>query len=448
MTFSLKPPEAVLWIATTLEEAGFETWVVGGAIRDLLLGHSAGDWDLATRATPQEIMSTFRRTVPVGVDHGTVGVLGRDRTMYEVTTFRRDVETDGRRAMIEFSDTIEEDLARRDFTINAIAWHPLRQELLDPSGGRAHLEAGVLETVGVPAQRFAEDYLRVLRALRFSGHFGFAIEEETWRALCEAVPHLDELSAERVQEELMKVLSKAEAPSVAIELYRRSGALQQLYPELTAALSAPNRPSFEQMLAACDAVPRIRPLVRLAVCLSPLAWEPSIGLKEVYDRVENLFVRLRCSKADSKRVAQLVANRLLDAPSPESVDIRRWLVRTDPVLFPDLARIWLAEARVGLDPIDEADRPPRECVVERIRSIRNVLGAKPPLSTAHLAVNGADLQALGLVPGPVFGDVLERLLEHVLVHPEANTRRQLIAIIEDEDLAGQARSRSKDDAGE
>lgn len=446
MTFSPTPPEAVLWIATTLEEAGFETWVVGGAIRDLLLGRSAGDWDLATRATPQEIMSTFRRTVPIGVDHGTVGVLGRDQVLYEVTTFRRDVKTDGRRAVVEFSDTIQEDLARRDFTSNAIAWHPLRQELLDPSGGRAHLEARVLKAVGVPAQRFAEDYLRVLRALRFSGHFGFAIEEETWGALCEAVPHLENLSVERVQEELMKVLSKAEAPSVALKLYQRCGALQKLYPELTDALAVSDPPSFEQVLAACDAVPRTRPLVRMAILLSPMVGESSSSVNAVYDRVEKLLVRLRCSNAESKRVAKLVANRTFGAPSSESVDIRRWLVRTDPALFPDLARIWLAEARVDINPTDMADGPAETSVVERIRTIRSVLTAKPPLSTAQLAVNGADLQALGLTPGPVFGEILERLLEHVLLHPEANTRSRLEALIEDEDLAGEARSGSKDDS--
>jgi tRNA nucleotidyltransferase/poly(A) polymerase len=366
--------------------------------------------------------------------------------LYEVTTFRRDVETDGRRAVVEFSDTIQEDLARRDFTSNAIAWHPLRQELLDPSGGCAHLEARVLKAVGVPAQRFAEDYLRVLRALRFSGHFGFAVEEETWGALCEAVPHLDNLSVERVQEELMKVLSKAEAPSVALKLYQRCGALQKLYPELTDALAVSEPPSFEQVLAACDAVPRTRPLVRMAILLSPMVGESSSSVNAVYDRVEKLLVRLRCSNAESKRVAKLVANRTFGAPSSESVDIRRWLVRTDPALFPDLARIWLAEARVDINPTDMADGPAETSVVERIRSIRSVLTAKPPLSTAQLAVNGADLQALGLTPGPVFGEILERLLEHVLLHPEANTRSRLEALIEDEDLAGEARSGSKDDS--
>ena len=124
-------PPAVRWVARTLEEAGHETWAVGGAVRDVLLGRPAGDWDLATHATPKEVRRLFKRTVPLGIEHGTVGVLARDGTMYEVTTFRRDVETDGRHAVVSFAETIQEDLARRDFTVNAIAWHPLREELLE-----------------------------------------------------------------------------------------------------------------------------------------------------------------------------------------------------------------------------------------------------------------------------------------------------------------------------
>ncbi|MEQ1857918.1 MAG: polynucleotide adenylyltransferase, partial [Longimicrobiales bacterium] len=125
---SISAPAPVLWIARTLEDAGYDTWAVGGAVRDELWGHRSGDWDLATRATPAEVRKLFRRTVPIGIEHGTIGVL-KDDVMYEVTTFRRDVQTDGRHAVVAFADTIDEDLARRDFTINAVAWHPLRREL-------------------------------------------------------------------------------------------------------------------------------------------------------------------------------------------------------------------------------------------------------------------------------------------------------------------------------
>ena len=200
MNFEVSPPDQVLWIWRTLEEAGFETWIVGGAIRDILLGRPADDWDFATRARPKQIMAAFARTVPIGVDHGTVGVLAPDGTLYEVTTFRRDVETFGRRAVVEFAETIEEDLARRDFTLNALAWHPDRAGLLDPWSGVTDLDEQILRTVGDPTERFAEDLLRVLRGLRFAGQFGLTIEGETWRALLSAVSHLSQLSPERIQE--------------------------------------------------------------------------------------------------------------------------------------------------------------------------------------------------------------------------------------------------------
>ena len=206
---TLRPsaPPAVRWITRTLEEAGHDTWAVGGAVRDALLGRPSGDWDLTTRARPDELQELFRRTVPIGIEHGTVGVLVRDGTMFEVTTFRKDVETDGRHAVVAFADRVEDDLARRDFTINAIAWHVLREELLDPFQGVEDLEAGVLRTVGIAADRLAEDYLRVLRAFRFAGRFALKIEQETWSALCESVRDLPSLSAERIREELIKVLS-------------------------------------------------------------------------------------------------------------------------------------------------------------------------------------------------------------------------------------------------
>ena len=173
-------PQAVQWIVRELDKAGHDTWAVGGAVRDMLLERPSDDWDLATSARPEQVRKVFRRTVPLGVDYGTVGVLSRNGTLYEVTTFRRDVETDGRHAVVSFADTIEEDLARRDFTINAVAWHPLRWDLVDPFGGVDDLQNCVLRTVGVPEERFREDYLRILRALRFAGLFNLEIERETW----------------------------------------------------------------------------------------------------------------------------------------------------------------------------------------------------------------------------------------------------------------------------
>src|SRR6476660_8084525 len=163
----LDPPETVRGIAKRLEDAGFETWCVGGAVRDALLGHPHLDWDLATRATPNEVRKLFKRTVPVGVEFGTIGVLDQNNVMHEVTTFRRDVNTDGRHAVVEFGASLDDDLARRDYTINAIAYSPTSKTLEDPFNGQADLELGIVRAVGDPAERMREDRLRALRAMRF-----------------------------------------------------------------------------------------------------------------------------------------------------------------------------------------------------------------------------------------------------------------------------------------
>ena len=448
MRFEVSPPDQVLRIWRTLEEAGFETWIVGGAIRDTLLGRPVGDWDFATKARPKQIMTTFGRTVPIGVDHGTVGVLAPDGTLYEVTTFRRDVETFGRRAVVEFAENIEEDLSRRDFTFNALAWHPERDKLLDPWSGAADLNEQVLRTVGDPAERFAEDLLRVLRALRFAGQFGLTIEAGAWRALLSAVPELSQLSPERIQEEMMKVLSQAKKPSVALGLYAESGVFTELYPELD--IGPPE--GLAPTLLACDAVSRTRPWVRLSLLF---ALASVAGDQEAIDAedsardarrsvIESLMERLRFSNADTKRVATVAASL---APAPlfeEPAVLRRWLNRVGPEHFADIARAWLARARGHQKPETESpERAPRaraahesedltsRDVVRRINALRTILRENTPLTIADLALDGSDLKKMGLPPGPHFGEILRFLLEEVLDRPEVNNRADL------EDLAAQ-----------
>ena len=446
MNFEVSPPDQVLWIWRTLEEAGFETWIVGGAIRDILLGRPADDWDFATRAHPKQIMAAFPRTVPIGVDHGTVGVLAPDGTLYEVTTFRRDVETFGRRAVVEFAESIEEDLSRRDFTLNALAWHPDGDQLLDPWNGATDLNEQILRTAGDPAERFAEDLLRVLRALRFAGQFGLTIEVGTWRALLSAVPELSQLSPERIQEEMMKVLSQAQKPSVALGLYAESGVFAELYPELDIRL----REDLAHTLWACDAVPRTRPWVRLSL-LAALASATDDPLASVTDdqeaidatdhsrsarrrAIESLMERLRFSNADTKRVATVAAN-LSPAPVSEAPAVlRRWLNRVGPEHFADIARAWLAGARAHEKPekrLPEGEGASPGDVVRRIKALRTILREAPPLTVADLALDGSDLKKLGLPPGPQFGEILRYLLEEVLDRPEVNNRADL------EDLAAQ-----------
>ncbi|MFW6089030.1 MAG: CCA tRNA nucleotidyltransferase, partial [Gemmatimonadota bacterium] len=297
---ALLAPRSFLVLAEQLEARGYEAWAVGGAIRDRLLGLARGDWDLATDARPEEVRALFPRTIPLGIEHGTVGVLQEDGTVYEVTTFRRDIETDGRHAVVAFAETVDEDLARRDFTINAIAWRIATRELKDPWNGREDLEARILRAVGEPAERFAEDYLRVLRGLRFAGRFDLTIDPPTREALESAIPGTTDLSAERVREELEKILT-GPRPSAAVRLYRDTGVLGVWYPELDARADSD---AWERALDAIDELHEGRPLLRLARLLMviPGAGEdPDPGEAAVSRVIE----RLKLSNADRRRLLEL-----------------------------------------------------------------------------------------------------------------------------------------------
>ncbi|HLL45763.1 MAG TPA: CCA tRNA nucleotidyltransferase [Longimicrobiaceae bacterium] len=435
----LHPPGDVVRIARRLEDAGFSTWAVGGAVRDGLAGRrQTGDWDLATAARPGDVRRLFRRTVPVGIEHGTVGVVGGDGRMYEVTTFRRDVETDGRHAKVSFSDTVEEDLTRRDFTINAVAWHPLTREVRDPHGGRDDLRRGVLRTVGDPAERFREDRLRVLRGLRFAGRFGLAVDGATWEAARAVAPHLPLLSPERVREELLKLLREVGRPSDSLRLYQECGALAALYPELERCVGAPDGTGgdvWSHLLGTVDRVPRHRVLLRLGALVHD-AGKPLVGQGEggAFPRhaaagaaaARELLRRIRCSNAETDTVTHLVAQHAdlpaADAPLPEW---RRWLRRVGPEHARDLLRLRIASCRAraaaspGPVPFDRA----------RLAAARRVMSERAAGSIGDLAIGGAELRGLGLPPGPLYGEVLKWLLEQVTDDPGLNERETLLRMV-------------------
>lgn len=430
----LNPPDAVLEIARKLDAAGHDVWAVGGAVRDALLGLPGGDWDLATSARPEQVRRIFRRTVPIGVEHGTVGVIGRDGVMVEVTTFRRDVETDGRHAVVEFAQTVNEDLARRDFTINAVAWHPIHHELRDPFGGMDDLQAAVLRTVGTPPDRFAEDYLRVLRALRFAGHFVLRIESGTWDALCAATPRLTGLSAERIREELLKVLGRTPHASAALKLYRESGVLDVLYPELE--VLEPD--TWTRTLRVVDALSVSRPVLRLAGLLHAVGMPAArtrnlrggwsyTGHQVFGARIaRELMQRLKCSNADIELVTALVERQeALFPPDAPDAGVRRWLLHVPPSLVNDLFRLRIAMWRA--EPVERGDQDLRE----RWAHVRRVLATAPPLRTGDLAIDGGDLRMLGLSPGPRFGEILRALLERVIEEPELNDHDTLLQMARD-----------------
>lgn len=413
---SLVAPPAVERIANRLHEAGFDTWAVGGALRDALLGDEVVDWDFATRARPEEVQSLFPRTVPIGLDHGTVGVL-EDGHLYEVTTFRRDVATDGRHAVVSYSDTIEEDLSRRDFTINAIAWHPLRGEWLDPFGGTKDLDLRVLRTVGSPQERFREDRLRVLRGIRFAGRLGLEVDTETWAAMCSSAEFLGGLSAERIREELMKVLSGVQ-PSHALALYRDAGALAALYPELAAVCGADDG-TFSQTLSVVDAVGRRQVVSRLAALFRPIARAGEDG----FAALAGLLLRLRCSNAEQKNVVNWVRGLAWSVPADTAVAQRQWLSRVGRENLPGVASVWAGEARASGDP-DTAAR-----VAARIRDLRSVSRSGAALTVAELDIDGNVLREMGLSPGPAFARILDGLLDRVLEDPMLNERNALLALV-------------------
>ncbi|MGD8279116.1 MAG: CCA tRNA nucleotidyltransferase [Gemmatimonadota bacterium] len=433
------PPPAVLEIARRLAVSGYEVWAVGGAVRDALAGLPGGDWDLATNARPEDVRRSFRRTVPIGIEHGTVGVLAGDGVLYEVTTFRRDVETFGRHAVVEFADDIDTDLSRRDFTCNAIAWNPLEDRLRDPFGGLADLEARRLRTVGEPADRFAEDWLRVLRALRFAGHFAMRIEATTWGALCTATQNLPSLSAERVREELAKVLGRTRPASRALDLYRESGVLEVLFPELAAVVGlrtdGEDADPWARSLDALDRVPPARTLLRFALLFHALGM-PSARTRDLRGgwrytghavaggrKAREVMRRLRASNADTDRVSRLVA--LQDdwfPPDAPDAGVRRWLARIRPAFVNDLFRMRIALWRAA--PADGGDRD----ILERVRHARAVLAAHPVLDLSGLAIDGSHLVALGLEPGPRFGVILQRLLARVIEEPALNERDTLLEL--------------------
>jgi tRNA nucleotidyltransferase (CCA-adding enzyme) len=382
-------PDEVLEIARTLESAGYEAWCVGGALRDALLGHPHSDYDFATSATPAQVMTLFRHTAPVGEKYGTVGVLDRRRVLHEVTTFRRDVTTDGRHAVVAYGVSLDEDLARRDFTINAIAYHPLRREWHDPFGGRSDLDRRIVRAVGDPTQRFREDYLRILRCLRFAARFGFSIEPATWAAAVEAGPGLAQLSAERVRDEWYKGLRTAGSVPELVELWRRVGAAERWLPELGAATA--------ERLAPAAGVPlEQRDPVRLTALLM--------------DAPAAVLRRLRASNADIERAAAMARGPAAPAGT-DARAVRRWLAAVGRG----------ADDLLALHAIRTGRPAPWAGEVAAVRERGD------PLARGDLAVTGRDLQALGLA-GPKLGDVLGILLDRVLDDPALNTRDALLAI--------------------
>jgi tRNA nucleotidyltransferase (CCA-adding enzyme) len=385
---ALEIPDSILQIARTLEAAGFEAWCVGGTLRDNLLGHPHSDYDIATSATPDQVQRLFPRTVAVGIKYGTVGVLDQQRVLHEVTTFREDVLTDGRHAVVRYGVALEEDLARRDFTINAIAYHPLRHEWRDPFAGKRDLDRALVRAVGKPGQRFQEDFLRILRALRFAARFGFTIDPATWEAARTAAQGLAHLSAERVRDEWFKGLATARSVTQFASLWLEVGAARIWIPEL-------ERVPASSGLGAGPAASARDPVVLTALLTgSPVA----------------VLRRLKASNAEVDRALGIERGPETPAAADER-SVRRWLATVGDSAD-DLIVLW--SLRHGA-------APPWAQSVHQIRKRGD------PLTRSDLAITGTDLMALG-VTGPLIGETLAGLLDRVLEEPALNTRESLLGL--------------------
>ena len=398
---TIRMDEGAAELLDTLHRAGYAAYVVGGCVRDSLLGLTPHDWDLCTSALPQQGMELFgeEKCIPTGLQHGTVTVK-QGGGLYEITTFRTEgTYTDGRHPdEVHFVPDVREDLARRDFTINAMAYNA-KEGLVDPFGGQADLQSGILRAVGVPHQRFTEDALRILRLYRFAARFGFAIDPPTAQAAQELCAHLDCVSVERIEEELAKLLS-APAPAAYLDEKIFGVVLPELSPEALAAA--------KPVVDACPAGEQALP-VRLAALL--------LSLGEGGTR--RTLRRLRCSNACIEETAVLVREVVSGVPVSLNIYARRLLGKYNLCTVQRLAALGTA-----LQPEHAADFAALSELAERL----DADGVCCRIS--QLAVNGRDLMAAGVPAGPGIRKVLEALLDGVIREEYPNERQALLIAVQ------------------
>lgn len=451
----IKIPDILKKMNEIFVQHGYKAYLVGGAVRDMLMGKEPHDWDVTTDATPEQVMSIFRKVIPTGIAHGTVTVHFMKNEI-EVTTFRTESDySDGRHPdKVEYTGNIEEDLSRRDFTINAIASYLGDGTITDPFHGRDDIKRKVIRTVGNPLERFSEDGLRPVRAVRFSAQLGFEIERKTLKAISEPeiLKKTSGISLERFRDELLKLM-KAEKPSAGLKLMEESGILDIFIPEFKKCRGCIQGDFrgyhqfdvLDHLFYACDGAPASKQNVRLAALFHDIG-KPDVKrviptpqgdqftfynheAKSQQITKEILF-RLKFSNAEIANICHLVVNHMFNYTQDwTDAAVRRFLAKIQAENLEDLYDLRLADI-YGMNnaPVRGQDSRTIALLNELKDRISKETEKNSVLSLKQLAVNGKDLMKNGISAGKDLGFVLNQLLETVLEDPSQNEKEQLIKI--------------------
>jgi len=439
LMMEIKLPKPVGYLIEVLNENGFEAFVVGGSVRDSLLGKTPKDWDLTTNAIPEKVQQLFPKTIATGLKHGTITVLLGEGS-FEITTYRLESEYQQHRwpVAVNFTNSLEEDLGRRDFTINALAYHP-QIGLRDPYGGQEDLKNQLIKAVGEPEKRFEEDALRMLRGIRFAAQLGWEIETNTWQAIIAQADLINWVSAERVRDELDKILCSVHPEK--IELLHESGLLREVLPEVEICYLTPQHHPYHLYNVAQHLIKSVCEieavsLLRWTMFLHDLG-KPGTkttdaqGIDHFYEHqelsatlAEAILNRLRFEKRSIDKIFQLIKyHDLFLEPEPRKVRKVMNLVGVD--LFWDLLKVKRADcAAQNLNYLEE-----RLLVLDKVGQLYTEIQAKQECITLKdLAISGRELLEVGFQTGPELGKILAELLQLVIDAPDLNQKETLMRL--------------------
>jgi len=443
LSLQLKVPDKAQYIIKTLTKAGFEAFVVGGCVRDSLLGKEPMDWDITTSAKPEEVKALFAHTIDTGIQHGTVTVMV-DREGFEVTTYRIDGKYDDGRHPVEviFTPSLEEDLKRRDFTINAMAYNDA-QGLVDLFHGMEDLEQGIIRCVGNPKERFSEDALRMMRGVRFAAQLGYVIEENTFEAIRELAPTIEKISAERVQTELVKLLTSSHPEYISL-LYE-AGITKVIFPEFDKAMVQEQKHPHhcfsvgQHSLVSMQHI-RARKDLRLSMLLHDIGKPETVSVdkdgithfyghpKKSAEMARVIMRRLKFDNQTTYMVEKLVCyHDYCHQMTPTEKTVRRAINKIGEDAFPAIFEVQYADIMAQSD----YKREEKLANLKKWEDLyQQVMEKNQCVSLKTLAVDGKDLIALGVTPGKQIGELLQELLEIVLEDPTQNEKGKLLAILE------------------